>query len=179
MLELNDWDVTDNNQNFFLESIYTKSFPISERRRFDLMMYLYKNDSNFHVQVAKRGLKAVGFLSFWDLGFFIFAEHFAIDPEVRNEGIGGAIMNAFIAKQVKPIVLEVELPTTILSERRIGFYQRLGYKLWDKYFYQQPPYDQEGLPIPMFLMTLGNIDLQNQYTVVKERIYSSVYNYFI
>lgn len=176
MIQLKDWDITDKEETSFIEHIYTDAFPHSERRGFDVMAELYKNTTEFQVQVVINKSQPIGFLTFWNLGDFVFAEHFAIAPKARNSGIGGKVMRAFMNEQTNPIVLEVELPTTILSERRIGFYQRLGYKLWNKYSYQQPPYHTDGSSIPMYLMTFGNINVDKDYSIIKEKIYSDVYN---
>ena len=140
------------------------------------MFELHQNDSPFTIGVAIKDDLYVGFLTYWDLGAFIFAEHFAISPEFRNGGYGGKVMNLFVKEMSKPIILEVELPTTILSERRIGFYQRLNFRLWDDIAYQQPSYHEGENPIPMKLMTYGDFDLNKNLQEVRDKIYSIVYN---
>ncbi len=76
----------------------------------------------------------------------------------------------------RPIILEVELPTTILSERRVGFYQRLGFRLWENVQYQQPAYHNDGNAIPMKLMSYGDIDIERNLVDIRSKIYSIVYN---
>ena len=140
------------------------------------MLELHKNDSPFTIDIITADEQKVGFLTYWDLGEFIFAEHFAISPEFRNGGYGGKVMNRFMNDSSKPIVLEVELPTTILSERRIGFYQRLGFKLWENIQYHQPSYSEEGNVIPMKLMSYRDINVEKDIIRIKECIYTIVYN---
>ncbi len=161
----------------FVENIYIESFPLSERRPVEKMLNLYKNESRFAISLTiEDDDEIVGFLTYWDLDDFIFAEHFAISPEFRNGGCGRKVMDLFIQNTTKPIILEVELPTTILSERRIGFYQRIGFKLWENVQYQQPSYHNDENTIPMKLMSFGNINIEDKLTEIRSKLYSVVYN---
>ena len=175
-MRLENLDISNRNEIVFVENLYIESFPISERRSVNAMLDLYENHPAFTISLVIKANQYVGFLTYWDLGDFIFAEHFAISPEFRNGGYGGKVMNLFIQNMSKPIILEVELPATILSERRIGFYQRLNFKLWEHIAYQQPPYLKDSNPIPMKLMTYGNIDLDKDLQDIRDKIYSIVYN---
>lgn len=175
-MHLKKLNISDKKDISFVENLYIESFPPSERRSVVAMLALFEERKKFAIDIVIKNEQHVGFLTYWDLGEFIFAEHFAIAPEARNGGIGAKVMELFIKEAGKPIVLEVELPTTILSERRVGFYQRLGFKYWEDIPYQQPPYIKDGNPIPMKLMTIGNLDLNQSFAEVKDRIYSEVYN---
>lgn len=176
MLTLEKLDINNKIELSFIEKVYTESFPHSERRPFETMIKLYKDNPRFIVQIVKKAETSIGFLTFWEMNGFIFAEHFAIVSKARNEGIGGKIMQLFINQQTGPIILEVELPATILSERRIGFYQRLGFRLWENIPYQQPPYHEGENPIPMYLMSYGEIEIDKSFSDIKELLYSEVYN---
>lgn len=174
---LKELDLFNRDEVSFVDKLYVDSFPFSERRPGKSTFDLHRDNPKFIVDLVMENNLPIGFLTYWDLGYFIFAEHFAIVSEARNGGIGGRVISLFIAKaKNRPIILEVELPTTILSERRIGFYQRLGYKLWDNIPYQQPSYHEGGNPIPMKLMSLGDIDLEKSFGEIKDKIYSEVYN---
>lgn len=175
-MEIRKLDISNSHEISYIENLYIESFPLSERRPVEKMLNLYKNDSPFVIFVTIEEGQIVGFLTYWDLGEFIFAEHFAISPEFRNGGYGRKVMDLFLANFDKPIVLEVELPTTILSERRIGFYQRIGFKLWENIKYQQPPYYKEDNAIPMKLMSYGNVDIEKDLISIKDKIYETVYN---
>lgn len=174
-MEIRNLDLSKHKEVLFVESLYIESFPLSERRPVEKMFDLYEKNSLFVIALTIEDDNLVGFLTYWDLGEYIFAEHFAISPEYRNGGYGRKAMELF--KEVpKPIILEVELPTTILSERRIGFYQRLGFKLWDNVLYQQPAYHKDGNAIPMKLMTYGDMDVERDLIDIRSKIYSVVYN---
>jgi len=61
-----------------------------------------------------------------------------------------------------------------MSKRRIGFYERLGFKL-DNHVYHQPPYRQGGEWLEMRLMTYGNVDLEYSFEQVKNCLHRNVY----
>lgn len=175
-MKIRELDLSNHQEVAFVENLYIESFPLSERRPVEKMLDLYKSDSPFVISVTVEDDEIVGFLTYWDLDEFIFAEHFAISPEYRNGGYGRKVMDLFIANVDKPIVLEVELPTTILSERRIGFYQRIGFRLWENIQYHQPAYYEDSGTVPMKLMSYGDIDVQKDLIAIKDKLYSIVYN---
>lgn len=175
-MKIRELDLSNHQEVAFVENLYIESFPLSERRPVEKMLDLYKSDSPFVISVTVEDDEIVGFLTYWNLDEFIFAEHFAISPEYRNGGYGRKVMDLFIANVDKPIVLEVELPTTILSERRIGFYQRIGFRLWENIQYHQPAYYEDSGTVPMKLMSYGDIDVQKDLIAIKDKLYSIVYN---
>ena len=70
--------------------------------------------------------------------------------------------------------LEVEMPDNEMAQRRIGFYQRQGFALWN-YPYLQPPYRQGDDFLPMYLMVYGNLQCEKDVEQVKDCIYREVY----
>lgn len=176
-MELQIFDTNSKNETTFVENLYIESFPLSERRPVEKMLEFYKNKEAFSIYIVVEDGEYIGFMTYWNLTNHIFIEHFAIAPEYRNGGYGRKVMDLFIQESKKPIILEVELPNTILSERRIGFYQRIGFKLWDRIAYQQPPYHDNESPVPMKLMSYGDIDLDNRLSEIRDEIYEKVYNY--
>ncbi len=174
-MEIKELDISNHAEVSFIENLYIESFPLSERRPFEKMLDLHKGKNPFVISVTIEDGKLVGFLTYWDLDKFIFAEHFTISPDFRNGGYGRKVMELFMQAS-RPIILEVELPTTILSERRVGFYQRLGFRLWENVQYQQPAYHNDGNAIPMKLMSYGDIDIERNLVDIRSKIYSVVYN---
>jgi hypothetical protein len=71
--------------------------------------------------------------------------------------------------------LEVEIPEEEMAKRRINFYQRQGFSLWEKP-YQQPPYKTGDNYLPMLIMAYGDIECGKDFDSVKEHIYREVYN---
>lgn len=175
-MRLKNLDVTKKEEVDFLVRIFMESFPLSERRPLERMFELYRDNPYFTIDLTVHEDKPVGFLCYWDLGKFVFAEYLAIDPNLRNAGLGKKVVDAFLSTMTKPVVLEVELPSTILSERRIGFYQRLGFKIWENIQYQQPAYHKDTQPVPMKLMSIGDIDVEKDLAAIRRKLYSVVYD---
>ncbi len=158
-----------------VESTYTFSFPEAERRAFNLFCDVLDNEDRFNVYALFNNDKYIGFITSWNFDKFTYVEHFAIDESARNGGFGGEAMKQFLKITSNPVVLEVELPEDDMSKRRIGFYERLGFKL-DNHSYLQPPFRKGENWLPMFLMSFGSIDLTKDYDTVRNNIYTYVYN---
>lgn len=84
-------------------------------------------------------------------------------------------MQAFIAEDDTPIVLEVEHPDDDICIRRIRFYESLGFVLHPEYDYIQPPYDATKHPLHLYLMTSRMTDFATRYQEIKSRLYAQVY----
>lgn len=159
----------------YLLDLIIESFPPNERRNTADISSLADNEKTYSLYLLSEGEQRVGVLVVWEFDYFVFAEHFAISPEYRNGGYGRKIMEAFLSTLTKPLLIEVELPETEIATRRIGFYERLGFKPWS-ITYAQPPYDSNHSPFPMILMTHGVIDLESSFEKIKEALYKKVYN---
>ncbi|MDL2221541.1 GNAT family N-acetyltransferase [Parabacteroides sp. OttesenSCG-928-N08] len=156
-----------------VEKTYVDSFPADERRDFSLVCDLLRENASFRMYVLLVEEQYVGFITTWQFDAFDYWEHFAIDASARNKGLGGRALTAFLKESPRPVVLEVELPLDEMSRRRIGFYERLGFRL-DDHEYIQPPYPG-GSSLEMRLMTYGEIDLNVSYETVRQQIHREVY----
>lgn len=157
-----------------VECTYLSAFPPEERREFAELKKLISPASPFTVQALLKEGTYAGFITYWNLADFYYVEHFAIDESARNGGIGGKVLKQFLEQCDMPVVLEVERPENEISRRRIGFYERSGFRL-DTHPYRQPPYRSGGEWLDLYLMTYGNLDMDRMYEVVKERLYKQVY----
>jgi GNAT superfamily N-acetyltransferase len=158
----------------FVEKVLTESFPSNEYR--DLKDFREYTDNNilFYNNIVLEKERLIGFLSYWNFADFCYVEHFAIEQSMRGKGYGA--FAAYLLKKImsKPIVLEVEMPTNKESIRRIKFYQRQGFKLWNNY-YEQPPYRPSDQSFPMQLMVYGNLQDSISFEIVRNIIYKHVY----
>lgn len=159
-----------------VEKTYNDSFPECERRAFSLIRDMVMNNSFFHIYAVYKNDIYVGFITTWAFESFIYVEHFAIDESARNGGIGGKVLAQYLSEIGAPVVLEVELPTEEMSKRRIGFYERLGFKL-DDHVYFQPPYRKGESFIEMRLMSYGDIDMDKSFELVQDNIHKYVYGH--
>jgi len=162
----------------FVEKLYIESFPPNERRSVLKMHNLIDSNDKFDVFVLidMNADSRIGFITLWTFDYFIYIEHFAISPEQRNGGYGAKSMNALISNVKLPIVAEIELPSSSdFAFRRLGFYEKLGFKSWD-IPYEQPPYEDGYSPIPMLLLTYGALNLEEKKESIINQLYIEVYN---
>ncbi|WP_262326973.1 GNAT family N-acetyltransferase [Carboxylicivirga litoralis] len=145
--------ITTINDPVFMElwELYEKAFPLLERRTLTLQK-LILNHRSYYCNAIFIDNQFVGLILWWQLGDVIYIEHFAIEEEVRGNGIGMDVLEAFKNKAGKRIILEVELPTTEIGRRRIEFYQRAGFSL-NTYKYFQLPLRPKAKKVELLLMS--------------------------
>lgn len=159
----------------FMERLMIASFPAEEYRDLNELRTFTDNKERFYNNIIFENEQAIGLITYWDFDEFYYIEHFAIDPDHRNGGIGKKALENLFQQLNKGIILEVEEPVEEMAQRRINFYQRLDFKLWDKP-YLQPPYKKGDDYLPLLLMAHGNLDADKQFENIKSTIYKEVYN---
>lgn len=176
MLRLQRIHTADQALYDFMEQLLVASFPAEEYRALEQLRHYADTRETFHCNVIldEEDLP-IGLFNYWDFGNFCYGEHFAIDPARRNGGYGKRALEELCRTvHPRPIVLEVEMPVEEMARRRIGFYQRQGFTLWDKP-YQQPPYKPGDGFLPMRLMAYGDIDPETAFDTVCACIHREVY----
>ena len=162
----------------FAETLLTTSFPCEEYRDLTEWKTYTLERTLFHNQVAKveQGgeYTPIGLICYWDFGRFIYIEHLATSPQAHNGGYGSQILR-LLQQQNRPLILEVEEPNDEITQRRITFYQRNGFTLWQTP-YLQPPYRTGDEMIPLKLMAWGNLSEAEDFEIIKQTIYREVYN---
>jgi ribosomal protein S18 acetylase RimI-like enzyme len=139
--------------NYFHQAweLYEDAFPLEERRILDAQAHVMKK-SNYHFDIMIDENKLIGFLLWWDFETLRYIDHFATSTEQRNKGFGKLILENFINSNDKPVLLEVELPNTTINQRRIKFYQRIGFKL-NQHYYEVPPSIEGQKLLKLLLMS--------------------------
>ena len=137
----------------YAKDLYEDSFPLDERRVFEINFEMIetKNFDFFVVIDSSESPKPIGIISLWYFRDYIYIEHFAIDKKERLKGYGKEVIKNIIDGIKMPIIIEVEPPNDIISEKRIEFYKGLGFDLLN-YHYTQPPYSKEKNPIELNIM---------------------------
>lgn len=125
---------------------------------------------------GEREGKILAFMGVWEFDEFRFIEHFAVDPALRGQGIGGEMLRAYLSRDTRRVVLEVELPNTDFAVRRIGFYQRMGLTLSD-FPYTQPPLNPGDEWLPLLLMSSGGALTDAEAAAVRDTLYRVVYRW--
>ena len=116
----------------------------------------------------------LGFAAVWEWENFAFIEHIAVNPDYRNGGLGGKLLDQVVALLEKPVCLEVEPPDGGMASRRIGFYQRHDFFL-NPYPYTQPAISEGRSPIPLLIMTHGREISEGEFLTIRNRLYRQVY----
>lgn len=157
-----------------LVNLYVDSFPESERRdRSRLLSMIDGNQCMNLCSIIDDGGEVAGLLVYWDFDRFIYLEHFAIFPSMRNHGIGRKLLEHLFSKTDKVIFLEAEPDDTEMAKRRIGFYCRNGFEVVKK-DYVQPSYVTDGEELPLWVLAHGQTD-DNFVNEAVERIKEEVY----
>lgn len=148
--------------------IMQASFSDDEYRPYDEQLALFE-EPEYRIYYMP-----AGFLAVWEFESFIYIEHFAVDPALRNSGTGSAMLQELVKQYQKPICLEVELPEDELTRRRIGFYERNGF-VFNEYPYIQPPISKGKSPVPLRIMTYKSEIKREEFQKMKEILYRRVY----
>ncbi len=118
-----------------------------------------------------------GFINYWELDGFVYVEHFAVQPELRGQGIGAALMAELREKVGNvPLVLEAEPPYDgAMAQRRIAFYERMGFRL-NPYEYIQPAMSKGESPVPLVIMSLPEALTEMEFIAIRDTMYRVVYS---
>lgn len=127
----------------FME-IFEASFPFEERRERRDWIGAFR-DPRCVARLYGDEDSARAILVFWNFGHCRYVEYFATAPSERGNGLGGAILDAFVDEAPdSPVVLEIEPPEDGLTLRRLRFYERHGFTR-DSEEHLHPPY-HAGFP---------------------------------
>ena len=145
--------------------IYNASFPLNEKRTLDQQTSVF-NKPDYRLNVFISDYQLLGFISFWRADDFIFIEHLAVAPELRNRGFGKTILKPFIESYSQPVILEIELPVDSITRRRLHFYESLGFQL-NEQGHSQPPYHIGESPVPMKILSHMKVITEIEYQQFK------------
>ena len=102
-------------------------------------------------------------------------KEFGLTPDKgRGQGMGRNILMQVIEKLAKPVILEVEPMHDTNSQRRIRFYERLGFHLCDTP-YRMPKLDETHGDLELKLMSYPDPLTPEQFQQRVQHIYRYVY----
>lgn len=174
MIRLQPITTSDMQHYRFMEELLVSSFPTDEYRLLEDLREYTDRTGNFHNNLIFDDDLPIGLITYWEFDRFYYVEHFATNPALRNGGYGKRTLEYLCNYLKRPIVLEVERPIEEMAQRRIQFYQRQGFMLWEK-DYNQPPYKPGDRFLPMFLMVHGDLNEEKDFEEIKSTIYAEVY----
>ena len=151
------------------------SFPLEEYRPYPEQKALLSRPAyGLYAARDDREGNLLGFAAVWEWENFAFIEHIAVNPDYRNGGLGGKLLDQVVALLEKPVCLEVEPPDGGMASRRIGFYQRHDFFL-NPYPYTQPAISEGRSPIPLLITTHGREISEGDFLTIRKRLDRQVY----
>lgn len=154
--------------------IMEASFPRNERRTREKQEELLTKEEKYELYAAKNEDQLLAFLAVWHFEKFTFIEHFAVDKDARNGGLGASMLKELKKKTPQKIILEVEPPEDEMKKRRIAFYKRNGFS-YNGYPYMQPAMNEDTKEIPLKIMsTEGELD-EDGFLEVRDVLYTQLY----
>ena len=156
-------------------AVYEKmcaAFPLEERRDFTDQSECM-TDKRFRFFEIYDNHTAVGFISLWVLCGLVFIEHLAIDEDKRSGGYGSQAIELVKELYNSPLILEAEAPVTEQQIKRIGFYERLGFKV-NGYPYEQPSY-HGGDGVPLLVLSYPQLLNENEFNIFIAETRNSAY----
>ncbi len=160
-------------QNQQLWELYERAFPPDERRSWVDQKKLLKK-KEYRVKPYFENDFLIGFICLWELKQCLFVEHLAISEAQRGKGYGNKIVEETIKDYGGSVILEVEYPNDEIAEKRIRFYERLGFVCNDLN-YIQPSIGKGKEPIPLILMSYPSVIPAPDAESIINEIYSTVY----
>ena len=157
-----------------IKKIYESSFPSDERREFNKLIELLKDD-RFQLKGVFVDDDSAGFISLWNFTEFMYVEHFAIANELRGNGLGTYVLQNILNETPIKILLEVDLPSDSISFKRIKYYEKFGFVICHQE-YIQPPYGLGKDAVPMFIMSKPEINDYNEFRQIVKTLHSEVYH---
>lgn len=155
LFDIKQWS-SDKKELDFVKQLYFVSFPENERRPWtDFESRISDKSNKMKLHIVYVNNKPAGFISWWHLDASLrYIEHFAIDAQLRNRGIGYKALFKFRSLYNDDIVLETE-PAELseMSKHRCGFYTRCGFYVHDEFSYIQPAYAVGLEPVRLNLVT--------------------------
>ncbi|RYM33439.1 GNAT family N-acetyltransferase [Brumimicrobium glaciale] len=165
---------------FFQEAweLYLSAFPIDERRELAVQEKIFTHE-DYHFEIVVIENEFIGFITWWQFEGLRYIEHFATLPIHRGKGYGKSILEKFISENEEQAILEVELPNSEIDKRRIGFYERLNFKL-NPHKYQQLPYRFNGAKVDLMIMSyptkIDEVKLAKFEKDFKEKCFDGIIN---
>ena len=131
-------------------ALYEASFSPNERRTRDDHLRALQ-DADFVPLGAVEDGRLLADVFLWKTDGFVYLEHFAVQPELRNCGVGGKILDRLLDDTQQPFLLEIEPPEDALTSRRKRFYERHGLQA-QPYAHVQLPFQGGGPILPLVIM---------------------------
>ena len=160
----------------FILELYEEAFPPHERRTTQQLLVLIGHPG-MQLELVEDEGQPVGFVIWWVIDDYHYIEHIAIHTSARGKQYGSKIILQLLKLSGNKLVLEVEPAESIDAQRRISFYERLGFTIIP-FTYMQPAYRKGENANHLLLMSIPLIDEEALFNKIVEVISETVYTQF-
>lgn len=143
------------------KSLYAISFPLFEQRTEAQQEEAFLC-TNYHLTGYAEQDNLIGFVSYWEFPDYLYIEHLAVNQTLRGKGYGSRILNDFISRTSKIVLLEIDPVTDEVSEARRKFYEKCGFCA-NPYPHTHPPYRNGYQAHPLIVLTSGRKITSQEY----------------
>ncbi|MBN9297989.1 MAG: GNAT family N-acetyltransferase [Filimonas sp.] len=161
----------------FILELYEEAFPPHERRTTQQLLALIGH-ADMQLELVEDEGQPVGFVIWWIIDVYHYIEHIAIHKSARGKQYGSKIILQLLKLSGNKLVLEVEPAESIDAQRRISFYERLGFTIIP-FAYMQPPYRKDEHANALLLMSIPAINEESLFNklvyVISETVYKQFY----
>lgn len=144
-------------------ALYKGSFPSHELREGKSQIEILSNPLYHFDVIFDEGI-FIGEILYWEVGEFLYIEHFCISPEMRNKRYGQNVLKMY---QDRPLILEIDPPIDEISIRRKGFYERCGF-VENPYPHIHPPYHKANKGHDLVIMSSPEGLTKHQATLFQD-----------
>ena len=145
-----------------VDRLYETAFPYHEKRDERAKQAALDNES-YHLNAWHFNDIFVGFIGCWQFDDYAYIEHLAIDPSLRSQGFGKKVLERFMVQHPLTI-LEIDPLTTEIANRRLRFYQGLGF-VENSYPHAHPSYHSEISDHELVVLSSKKIISNEQYVI--------------
>lgn len=150
-------------------NLYKISFPPHEQREEASQTEILKNPA-YHFDAVCDDGTFVGEILYWNIGSFLYIEHFCVLPSMRNKRYGQKILAAL---QERSLILEIDPPVDEISRRRKGFYERCGF-VENPYSHIHPPYYKGNTGHGLVVMSSPKTLTPEEYETFRQALHDTV-----
>ena len=143
-----------------VDRLYETAFPYHEKRDERAKQVALDNES-YHLNAWHFNDIFVGFIGCWQFDDYAYIEHLAIDPSLRSQGFGKKVLERFMVQHPLTI-LEIDPLTTEIANRRLRFYQGLGF-VENSYPHAHPSYHSEINDHELVVLSSKKVISNDQY----------------
>ncbi len=152
-------------------ALYKTSFPLHEQREALSQEAILGNQEYRFSLIYEQNL-FIGLALYWEFGNYIYVEHLAILPEMRNKQYGKLALT-LLAEENKVLILEIDPPIDDISIRRKGFYERNGF-IANPYPHLHPPYHKKDRGHELVVMTSPRQISEDEYLIFRTYLNTQV-----